>query len=1089
MRVARLVLGRRLLPAAAAALVLCVFDRAAQGGDELEHRHLVYVTARAAGFTESEAETLSAASWSVDQNAATDAMPTPQEKAALRGGVLPMNDRMGIQTPDELSRLVSKVGYFARGYALHALGDPASRIALERAYWNDLESKVARGADRTQVLVQGGMLFHFLVDARVHPYMPGLGPLVGHALLGHTPDYALDPKDPRYVAAASDLYRGMRRLLLTTHPERAAGLEQREAAFGIDFSKEAQSGLHSFSTKILGALADAYASEGRWTKASRSLPQLSLMIKGLPTVEARARLADAFDRSFAKVGESPLAVPEFKVIRYEDGGDGTFAFRRLGDAAPSGRILNPVAEVVTGRSAEMAAAHTDVVGYAQILVRSAPAVAAAPGMQALTLAQDGTVRLVRSIEEGLEKRKLGGVNLDVVVSVLDLLDEPVLREGRAPGMVSAPLMVSLKRVLAAAAGGWPTDPVARSLGGLTRIRGYVVDPESKDVVLVGSAEPGVPPIGLDVLVVAVRSVWKNNETPAVSLDPTPGNLGGPQVARVLGIPADSRMARVMLDADYVMKRVLMGADAAGEVAGFTSMAAVLARRAESDPGGNRFWFYPVRLGGNDVRVSTRGDVVLFDAQLEVLTEAMAFSDEAITGTGRTSPAAEEAVRSFTEHLDEIAARTSYRGQRSIAALKGVLDAVTLCRLWQLFGGKPALLEDLSKLAAPPLPAKEIPRSYEGVTHNGLVGGAYLQRLVSRRHLDSYDDGQIRRLRADARTLAASGALARESEERRLTLAKPAAAEPMGAELAFQAALRAMADGRPEQAVESLTRAITLDPDMFEALLLRGVAQWRMGKNAAARADVDAALRLSPEDSWAQTVSLRLGLESDERLDLERYDERLRRRARDALSLRANRLDSASDFEGAIRAITLALRCNGDLDNGAAFSLLVRRGRSNELAKRFGDAERDYHEARRMSRLPWFEGARDLPDLWLGLGRVELAREQYDVVMSSESSFAAAELYPDARVRLEAAHSWAAAKDVVLRARRRARINAGLPISRAFSQLEASTLRGLVRELTAAAGDESERDGSSAREWLEKIERLKRELAERARRIERAELHD
>ena len=58
------------------------------------------------------------------------------------------------------------------------------------------------------------------------------------------------------------------------------------------------------------------------------------------------------------------------------------------------------------------------------------------------------------------------------------------------------------------------------------------------------------------MIVALAFVYRDNRTPQVSLDPDPALPAGPQVSRVLGIPPDSSFARVLLDADYAMKRIL-----------------------------------------------------------------------------------------------------------------------------------------------------------------------------------------------------------------------------------------------------------------------------------------------------------------------------------------------------------------------------------------------------------------------------------------------------------------------------------------------------------------------------------------------------
>ncbi len=135
------------------------------------------------------------------------------------------------------------------------------------------------------------------------------------------------------------------------------------------------------------------------------------------------------------------------------------------------------------------------------------------------------------------------------------------------------------------------------LGGLTRVEYVFVYPELHDIVIGGPAEPwtisergavvgqksGRPVLYLDDLLVALRSTEASKkEGISVSIDPTsegiqrlqnllknvslaPGqnpkqmepamrDAFGPQMVQLKGVPADSHMARVLLAADYQMKR-------------------------------------------------------------------------------------------------------------------------------------------------------------------------------------------------------------------------------------------------------------------------------------------------------------------------------------------------------------------------------------------------------------------------------------------------------------------------------------------------------------------------------------------------------
>ncbi len=137
------------------------------------------------------------------------------------------------------------------------------------------------------------------------------------------------------------------------------------------------------------------------------------------------------------------------------------------------------------------------------------------------------------------------------------------------------------------------------LGGLQAIRYVLVYPEQKDIVLVGPGEgwkadshgnivgvtTGRPVMLLDDLLVALRTAAEAAEGGITcSIDPTPegmrqlrayaatlhtiGNPGttasnieqvlGPQQISFSGVPTTSHFARVLVAADYRMKRLAMG---------------------------------------------------------------------------------------------------------------------------------------------------------------------------------------------------------------------------------------------------------------------------------------------------------------------------------------------------------------------------------------------------------------------------------------------------------------------------------------------------------------------------------------------------
>lgn len=243
-----------------------------------------------------------------------------------------------------------------------------------------------------------------------------------------------------------------------------------------------------------------------------------------------------------------------------------------------------------------------------------------------------------------------------------------------------------------------------TLYGLTRVDGFLVDAANQDLVLFGELAPEAPPLHADDLVVALRNAThgyledgpgnvKLYHPPGVSIDGTPAALaeitrigrqlgdGGsaserdallaewlqvcetPQPVRVFGVPRASRFARVMLDADYRMKRFVDGTG--GEpVAGLTGLVArhvqlVLAADqgtldAGNNQGGlNRFWFYPGEHAysrvGDLVRLE-RADVILLDQAEHVSRGGQ------VSSAPDPDPLARAFACEFSQRFREVAAK-------------------------------------------------------------------------------------------------------------------------------------------------------------------------------------------------------------------------------------------------------------------------------------------------------------------------------------------------------------------------------------------------------------------------------------------------
>ena len=230
--------------------------------------------------------------------------------------------------------------------------------------------------------------------------------------------------------------------------------------------------------------------------------------------------------------------------------------------------------------------------------------------------------------QGQERlRKVGGVSLEVTLQLLSYAGVPEFRKPGPATVVESPVLISLAALyekagrFAASANTWDDlPPELRYPGDVERVYGFVLDPRAGDVFLVGAAaQSPANRLDIDSIILALRSVWSAGEVPAVSLDPKPGRSDGPQFCYVHGVPANSVFAKIMLDADYAMKRIIMGELNVG-VPRFWELSKMFCTR----PGqhSSRIWLEPLPLAANDIHLSPSYRCALFDSGVRSLTEAM-----------------------------------------------------------------------------------------------------------------------------------------------------------------------------------------------------------------------------------------------------------------------------------------------------------------------------------------------------------------------------------------------------------------------------------------------------------------------------------
>lgn len=322
----------------------------------------------------------------------------------------------------------------------------------------------------------------------------------------------------------------------------------------------------------------------------------------------------------------------------------------------------------------------------------------------------GLIRKVVTLRRQSRKTLLHSLLCLLVLLTIGRISHAVPKASRA---------VSLNALANAVRTGSSADE-ARRLCGITRLRGYITDAKSNDVILLGIVDPDMPSLNLDDLVVAMRNTWgkydriigrtRHRSDPGCSIDPNPAVLAQlrdferatpssispeamqermekwkiigkqPQKVRILGVPFDCRFAKVMVDADYYMKRIVNGSVDLG-IDGLVSLSDLdieLRRKAlrtgsKIENGSmSRFWFSP----GDSTYEVRDGATILRSCEVKLLTEAEYLNDQGVVvQAGHADPCADRFARSFSQKYDEIAA------QRPIyKELKALFSFVAISRL-------------------------------------------------------------------------------------------------------------------------------------------------------------------------------------------------------------------------------------------------------------------------------------------------------------------------------------------------------------------------------------------------------------------------
>lgn len=282
-------------------------------------------------------------------------------------------------------------------------------------------------------------------------------------------------------------------------------------------------------------------------------------------------------------------------------------------------------------------------------------------------------------------------------------------------------MISLKGLEAAIADavknnlGHLPDEV-RYLAGLQRIQYVFVYPEENDIVIAGPGEgwkvrddavvvgmtTDRPVILLDDLLVAFRTAKQAAEAPiSCSIDPTEegrktldaaiaeaqrrrltfspaipemyAKALGPQQITITGVPADSHLARVLVAADYRMKRIAMHLDPS-PVKGLPSFLEMQQQKKSiSENMMPRWWlacnYEPVGKSEDGLAFELRGSGV------KCMTEDDFVEGGKVARSGKTNPVAQQWADKMTELYGELSKKDSVFGE-----LRNVMDLCVIAAL-------------------------------------------------------------------------------------------------------------------------------------------------------------------------------------------------------------------------------------------------------------------------------------------------------------------------------------------------------------------------------------------------------------------------
>ncbi len=235
----------------------------------------------------------------------------------------------------------------------------------------------------------------------------------------------------------------------------------------------------------------------------------------------------------------------------------------------------------------------------------------------------------------------------------------------------------------------------KSFYGLTSLYGFLWDEEGNDLILFGKADKEKEALNFDDFVVSLRNAYCLNcktegntvfySEPSCTIDPDPNTMGllnklntsdnednqtnrgrsweeicaRPQTVGVFGIPFNSHLASLMVNADYMLKDITNGHVKVEIEGGFKSLHQLRKEIAEESLKNNvslhlgspmnRFEFTaPSSYFRNSEKF-----YLLYSQPVLLVTEEQYLSKSSISGTGKPDSLAQEFADSFNTSYEEI----------------------------------------------------------------------------------------------------------------------------------------------------------------------------------------------------------------------------------------------------------------------------------------------------------------------------------------------------------------------------------------------------------------------------------------------------